>query len=90
MGCPKRPICFAMSLPDRRPCVRTISTAADSRFRSEVNVADTSANTGGYASGVSATLSGPAPHKAGVMAALSVVGRLCPVNALVVPGTLSE
>ena len=63
-------------------------------------MADRSANARGHASAVSVTLSGtapglsnilsgPAPHEAGVMAAVSVVGLLCPVNAWVVPDTFS-
>src|ERR1035437_2930846 len=86
-----------MSLPDRWPCVRTISTAADSRFRSEANVSDTSVNAGGHVSGMSAvlssltlrlsdTLSGLAPTEAPV----SGVGLRCPVNAWVQPDTCSE
>jgi len=89
-----------MSLPDKGPCVRTISTAADSRCWSDPNVADTSANAAGYLSevsdasarvpGLSATLSDPEPHEAGVMAAVSVVGLLCPVDVWVVPDPLSD
>src|SRR5664280_1868803 len=90
-----------MSLPDKGPCVRTISTAADSRFRSDPNVADTSANArehvfdvsdalSGTAPGMSATLSGPDPHRSGVMVALFVAGLLCVVRAWVVPDALSE
>ena len=92
---------LAMSLPDRWPCVRTMSTASASRFPSDVNVAGTSANARGHVSDVSATLSctapglsdilsGPAPHKAGVVAVVSVVGLLCPVNAWVVPDPSRE
>jgi hypothetical protein len=42
------------------------------------------------APGPSATLSDPDPHQAGVMAAVSVVGLLCPVNVWVVPDQLSD
>src|SRR5674476_1068877 len=35
-------MCLAMSLPDKGPCVRTMSTAAASRFCSDPNGADTS------------------------------------------------
>jgi hypothetical protein len=78
-----------------------MSTAAASRFCSDPNGADTSPNDGGYVSdvsvtlsgtarGLSDTLSGPAPHEAGVIAAVSVVGLLCPVNVWVVPDQLSD
>ena len=86
-----------MSLPDKGPCVRTISTAADSRIRSDPNVVDTFADAGGYVSdvsatapGLSATLSGPDPRRAGVMVALPVVGLLCVVSAWVVRDRLNE
>ena len=74
-----------------------MSTAADSRFGSDVNVADTSVNARGYVSDVSARVSGLSdtladlgPNEAGVMAAVSVVGLFCPVNAWVVSDTLTE
>jgi hypothetical protein len=74
-----------------------MATAADSRFGSDVSVADTSVNARGYVSDVSARVSGLSDtlsnlvlNEAGVMAAVSVVGLLCPVSAWVVSDALTE
>jgi GNAT superfamily N-acetyltransferase len=56
----------------RSPCVRTISTALDSRFRSDVNMADTSANDDNT-SAVSDSLSGTAPGCSDVLSGFCAV-----------------
>lgn len=71
--------------PDDRPTMSTASARRLTVGRQGVRASGKSANARGPVSDLSAGLSDPVPHDAGVMALVSVVGLLCPVSVWVVP-----